>query len=77
MTVKLYKLNEPLANFQEDLSRAEELLGRPTHVERVKKIKGSNGRTFDFDLQLTFTRSVAISSPKTFHLSSCYPMNSK
>nr|AEP16386.1 TGF-beta ligand [Mnemiopsis leidyi] len=56
MTVKLYKLTQPLADFQADMSGAEELLDRPTHVERIKKIKGSNSRTFDFDLQLTFTR---------------------
>ena len=60
MTVKLYKLTEPLENFQTDLSRADELLGRPSHVERVKKVRASSGRTFDFELQLTFSRLVLI-----------------
>ena len=64
MTVKLYKLTGPLEDFQNDLSRAEDLLGRPTHMERVKKVRAANGRTFDFDLQLTFSRFVLYSKFK-------------
>nr|AHA51247.1 TGF_beta domain-containing protein [Bathyctena chuni] len=54
--VRLFKLTTTLEELQTQAQLLDELLQRPIQVEKIRTIKASNEHTFDFDLQLTFSR---------------------